>query len=46
MKRSLIAAVGLAGVSALVLGGCAAEPAAPEGPVTITYSNFISNDGN
>ncbi len=46
MKRSLIAAVGLAAASALVLGGCSAAPAEPEGPVTITYSNFISAGGN
>lgn len=46
MKRSLIAAVGLAGATALVLGGCATEAAEPDGPVTITYSNFISAGGN
>lgn len=46
MKRSLIAAVGLAGVTALVLGGCATEPAEPTGPITITYSNFTSSGGN
>lgn len=46
MKRSLIAAVGIAAASALVLGGCSTEPAEPEGPVTITYSNFISAGGN
>lgn len=46
MKRSLITAVGLAVASALVLGGCSTAPAEPEGPVTITYSNFISAGGN
>jgi multiple sugar transport system substrate-binding protein len=45
MKKTLLAAIGLAGVAALALSGCGA-PAADSGPVTITYSNFISNDGN
>lgn len=45
MKRKLLAVAGVAGIAALVLSGCA--PAAEEtGPVTITYTNFISNDGN
>jgi multiple sugar transport system substrate-binding protein len=47
MNRKLLAVIGLAGVSAFALAGCAAGPAAEdEGPVTITYSNFISNAGN
>jgi len=45
MKRKLLALVGLAGASALVLSACS-TPAEDSGPVTITYSNFISNDGN
>jgi len=45
MKRKLLALVGLAGASALVLSACS-TPAEESGPVTITYSNFISNDGN
>jgi multiple sugar transport system substrate-binding protein len=45
MKKTLLAAVGLAGVVTLALTGCGA-PAAESGPVTITYTNFISNDGN
>ncbi len=45
MKKTLLATVGLAGVVALALSGCGA-PAAESGPVTITYTNFISNDGN
>ena len=45
MNRKLIAAAGIAGIAALVLAGCSATPAAT-GPVTITYSNFISNGGN
>ncbi|UYN84629.1 MAG: sugar ABC transporter substrate-binding protein [Microcella sp.] len=46
MKQSLIAAVGIAAATALVLGGCSTEPAETEGTVTITYSNFISAGGN
>ena len=45
MKRNVIATVGVLGIAALALSGCA-TPAADEGPVTITYTNFISNDGN
>src|SRR4051794_22441745 len=45
MNRKLFIAAGLAGVTALAMTGC--SPAAEEsGPVTITYTNFISNDGN
>ena len=44
MNRKLIAAVGMAGIVALAMTGCAAP--ADDGPVTITYTNFISNDGN
>ena len=46
MNRKLMAFVGLAGVAALVVTGCSATPAEPDAPVTITYTNFISNDGN
>ncbi len=46
MNRKLMAVVGLAGAAALVMTGCSATPAAPDAPVTITYTNFISNDGN
>jgi multiple sugar transport system substrate-binding protein len=45
MKKTLLAASGLVGVVALALSGCGA-PAEESGPVTITYTNFISNDGN
>jgi multiple sugar transport system substrate-binding protein len=45
MNKTLLAAAGLAGAVAVVLTGCTA-PAADDGPVTITYTNFISNDGN
>jgi len=44
MKRTLLGAIGIVGASALLLAGCA--PAEDSGPVTITYTNFISNDGN
>jgi multiple sugar transport system substrate-binding protein len=44
MNRRLLATAGLAAGAALVMSGCAASQ--PDGPVTITYSNFISNDGN
>lgn len=47
MNRKLMATAGLAACAALILSGCAStEAKAPAGPVTITYSNFISNDGN
>ena len=45
MNRTLVAAAAVAAASALVLSGCSATAEA-EGPVTITYTNFISNDGN
>ncbi len=44
MKRKLLALMGIAGASALVLSGCSV--AEDTGPVTITYSNFISSGGN
>ncbi len=47
MNRKLLAAIGVASAAALVMTGCASNtPAADSGPVTITYSNFISNAGN
>lgn len=46
MNRKLMAAIGLAGAAALVMTGCTPQPAGSDGPVTITYTNFISNDGN
>lgn len=45
MTRKALAVLGIVGASALVMTGCAA-PAEESGPVTITYTNFISNDGN
>ena len=44
MNRTL-GVLAVVGAAALVLTGCS-TPAAESGPVTITYSNFISNDGN
>jgi multiple sugar transport system substrate-binding protein len=44
MKHLLPAVLGITGVAALTLSGCTAP--ADSGPVTITYSNYISNDGN
>ena len=44
MKRLPIA-VGIVAVGALTLAGCSASPE-DDGPVTITYTNFISNGGN
>ncbi len=46
MKTPLLATLGLLSVAALALGGCSASGGADDGPVTITYTNFISNDGN
>ncbi|HEY2642754.1 MAG TPA: sugar ABC transporter substrate-binding protein [Galbitalea sp.] len=50
MKRKLVGALAVAGVAALVMTGCASNPPkADSGPVTITYTNFISagaNEGN
>ncbi|MDF1478661.1 sugar ABC transporter substrate-binding protein [Leifsonia sp. H3M29-4] len=44
MNRTLLATAGIVGIAALVLTGCTTQ--ADDGPVTITYTNFISNDGN
>lgn len=46
MNRKLMVAVGLAGVVTLAMTGCASNAPKASGPVTITYSNFISNGGN
>lgn len=46
MNRRILAATALTGVAAVMLAGCAGTPAASSGPVTISYSNFISNGGN
>jgi multiple sugar transport system substrate-binding protein len=44
MNRKLLALAGVAAIGGLALAGCTAP--ADEGPVTITYTNFISNGGN
>lgn len=44
MNRKALATIGMLGIAAVAMSGCA-TPAADEG-VTITYTNFISNDGN
>lgn len=45
MNRRFLGMLGVVGAAALVLTACA--PAGDsDGPVTITYTNFISNDGN
>lgn len=47
MKKTLIAVTTVAVLSAAALTGCASSGGGDEsGPVTITYSNFISNGGN
>lgn len=47
MKKTLIAASAVAVLGAAALTGCSSSsPGADAGPVTITYSNFISNGGN
>lgn len=50
MKKTLIAATTVGALAVAALTGCAStdpgEPGEPTGPVTITYSNFISNGGN
>lgn len=44
MNRRFLGMLGVVGAAALVMTACA--PAEQSGPVTITYTNFISNDGN
>jgi len=44
MNRKLLAVVGVAAIGGLTLAGCTTP--AEDGPVTITYTNFISNGGN
>ncbi len=49
MRNTALAGVGIVAAAALALTGCAAGDQSSdeaEGPVTITYSNFISNGGN
>lgn len=44
MNRKLLAVAGVAAIGSLTLAGCTAP--GDSGPVTITYTNFISNGGN
>lgn len=46
MRTTALTGLGIAAVAALALSGCAAGDTGGDGPVTITYTNFISNDGN
>ena len=47
MKKTLVAAGAVAILGAAALTGCSSSPSGDDaGPVTITYSNFISNGGN
>ena len=46
MKRTILAVAGLVGATTLVLSGCSTPSGGEGGDVTITYTNFISNDGN
>ncbi len=48
MKKSILAAGTVAILGVAALSGCASttDPGDDAGPVTITYSNFISNGGN
>ena len=47
MRTTALGTVGIVAAAALALSGCAAsDGGSDDGPVTITYTNFISNDGN
>ena len=49
MRTTALAAVGIAAAAALALSGCSAGgsgDAGDSGPVTISYTNFISDGGN
>jgi multiple sugar transport system substrate-binding protein len=46
MNRKLLALAAIAGASALVVAGCTQTPDEESSPVTITYTNFISANGN
>lgn len=48
MNHKFLATAGLMAGAALILSGCSTETPKGDaaGPVTVTYSNFISNDGN
>ena len=46
MRTTALATLGILGVAALAVSGCAADQPEEGGDVTITYTNFISNGGN
>lgn len=46
MRTTALATVGVLAAAAIALSGCAADSGQGDGPVTITYTNFISNGGN
>lgn len=48
MNHKFLATAGLMAGAALIVSGCSAETPKGDaaGPVIVTYSNFISNDGN
>ncbi len=46
MNRRIPAIAAIVGAAALVLSACSAPAEGGGGPTTISYSNFISNDGN
>jgi multiple sugar transport system substrate-binding protein len=46
MRTTALATAVVIAVAALALSGCSADGAGESSPVTITYTNFISNDGN
>lgn len=46
MRTTALATVGGLAAAALALSGCSAGGGQADGPVTITYTNFISNGGN
>lgn len=46
MKKALIAVASAGALVAVGLTGCSSGGGSDSGPVTITYSNFISNGGN
>lgn len=46
MNRPILTVAIMASSVALVVTGCASTPAESGGPITISYTNFISNGGN
>ena len=46
MRTTALATVGVLAAATIALSGCAADSGQGDGPVTITYTNFISNGGN